>query len=741
MSFRSEILLLIIFLLPMSTMAQSPADAQDQSPEPDGVKSGGYIIHQSIDLGVRDSEVTGSSGMYGTLVNLHTGPRILDQTFSMRSEDQHGFLFDNLYVNSTGWGGDANNVLRARAEKIHWYDFHASFRRDQNFFDYDLLANPLNPSTSSPSVSVDNSPHSFATTRRMSDVDLTLLPESRVSFRLGYSRNNMTGPSYSTVHLGTEASLYQPWNTTLNSYRMGVDWKVLPRTVLSYDQYLDYYKGDTNWQLSPFGQALLPTGSPVSLGLVFNTAANQPCAIPAGSTSLVDSNGVLTNLSCNAYQSYSRTERIRTSTPTERVSFRSNYWARLELAGSFGYSSADMTSPVNESFEGFQSRSSTRDYTFTGPTAAHRISNVGDFSATVFLADHVRLVDKFSYWSFRSPGAANLLQTSDVCAPPNCNLLTPLSQTTQTTSATVTDESFNQTWKRNQIELVWDISRKFGARIGYRYGDQEVTHINNFTTGDVDHWLVHGHTAILGLWAKPIHGMRLNFDWEHTNNDDTIVRISPRKESRYRVQASYTPRPWAVLGGSVNIVEDRNNAFLVDYRGHNRNYGFTASLAPPRQRFSLDLAYNYNDFLQNSLVCFQDVPPSGVVLPVVTNAGSCTAYDSTNPLLTSGYYTNHTHYGTSALVVRPVKRVTTKLGYSITSVGGSTPQFNNLEPAGDLHYKYHQPLAALGVDLGHRLTWNTVWNYYQYGEGSFVGPTAPRYFHANNTTISLHYEF
>jgi signal transduction histidine kinase len=58
-------------------------------------------------------------------------------------------------------------------------------------------------------------------------------------------------------------------------------------------------------------------------------------------------------------------------------------------------------------------------------------------------------------------------------------------------------------------------------------------------------------------------------------------------------------------------------------------------------------------------------------------------------------------------------------------VGGSTPQFNNLEPAGALHYKYHQPMAALGVDLGHRLTWNAVWNYYQYAEGSFVGPTAP----------------
>ena len=78
------------------------------------MKNGGYIIHQSMDLGVRDSEVTGSSGMYGTLVNLHTGPRVLDQTLSMRSEDQHGFLFDNLYVNSSGWGGDARTTSCVR---------------------------------------------------------------------------------------------------------------------------------------------------------------------------------------------------------------------------------------------------------------------------------------------------------------------------------------------------------------------------------------------------------------------------------------------------------------------------------------------------------------------------------------------------------------------------------------------------------------------------------------------------
>ena len=30
---------------------------------------------------------------------------------------------------------------------------------------------------------------------------------------------------------------------------------------------------------------------------------------------------------------------------------------------------------------------------------------------------------------------------------------------------------------------------------------------------------------------------------------------------------------------------------------------------------------------------------------------------------------------------------------------------------------------------------------FQYAEGTSTVPTAPRYFHANNTTLSVHYEF
>jgi len=726
------------------TPTASPTPAPAAPAEPDGVTRGGYQIRSSIELGYRSNDVTGSGDMYDTLVNLQTGPRILDQTLTMQSGDHQGLLFDDLYLNSFGWGGDPNNALRLRADKNKWYNLQGSFRRDQYFSDYDLWANPLNPPTSTPSIPVLNSPHEFATTRRMSDFDLTVLPQSSVSFGLGYSHNNMTGPSYSSIHEGTEASLLQDWNTTMNSYRLGVDFRVAPRTVLSYDQFLDYYKGDTDYQLNPINEALVPSTpiSSASLGLSIDTANKEPCGVVPPATSLVVG-GTLTNVTCSAYFSYLRNQRIRTSTPTERVSLRSNYFQRVELVASFSYSSATSSTPLVESFNGLITRTATRAFLGTGEASANRISDTADLGATVHLTKHLRLIEKLYFWAYRIPENGNFNEVDSDCVNTKaCTLLTPLSATAPTAVPTLTLSSFNQTWTRNQTELAWDISKKAGARIGYRYGDREFNHFNDYLPGDEDHFVGLEKTALLGLWARPTHALRLNFDLEHTNYNAVFVRLSPRKEARYRFQTSFTPRSWATLGGSINIRQESNADAQTQFVGHNQNYGLTASLAP-RERFGMDLAYNFNSVIQNALICFSDTPPTGVILPFVVNANNndCAGNDTSNNLMANSYYTNHTNFGMATVRFKPAKRAMANVGYSITSVDGNVPQFNILQPLGTLQYKYQQPVANLSVDIARKWAFNMGWNYYQYAEGSFVGPTAPRYFHANSLTESLRYSF
>jgi hypothetical protein len=38
-------------------------------------------------------------------------------------------------------------------------------------------------------------------------------------------------------------------------------------------------------------------------------------------------------------------------------------------------------------------------------------------------------------------------------------------------------------------------------------------------------------------------------------------------------------------------------------------------------------------------------------------------------------------------------------------------------------------------------TWKGDYNYYSYGEGTPIGPTLPRSFHANNFTLAIRYAF
>jgi len=116
--------------------------------------------------------------------------------------------------------------------------------------------------------------------------------------------------------------------------------------------------------------------------------------------------------------------------------------------------------------------------------------------------------------------------------------------------------------------------------------------------------------------------------------------------------------------------------------------------------------------------------------------------DDTNSLLEAlGNYRTHTHFGSFSVMFKPVARVAARLGYSVTDVDGNTLILDPLQPLGPLASKLQQPLAALDINLSKNLTWHGGWNYYQYNEGSFVGPTTPRYFHANVTTLSLIYAF
>src|SRR6266567_5577691 len=109
LNIRGTALAISVIAFTVGTIAGPPAIAQDTTPPPspgDNIRFG-YAIHQSVDFGGCIVTQSGSGAMYDTLVNIHSGPRLLDSSIQMTAVNPaHALLFDHLSSNSFGYGGD-----------------------------------------------------------------------------------------------------------------------------------------------------------------------------------------------------------------------------------------------------------------------------------------------------------------------------------------------------------------------------------------------------------------------------------------------------------------------------------------------------------------------------------------------------------------------------------------------------------------------------------------------------------
>lgn len=763
-----------------------------------GVDAGNYNIQQSFEFGYRVTDFTGNQGTYDTFVNLGEGPRLLDFTTEMHSLNHTGSVFDRLFLSNFGYGGDPNNVSRLRVSKDNWYDFNVMFRRDLNVWDYSLLANPFNPTSTFANAPagfnpvLGNSPHEFETVRKLGDYDLTLLPQSKIRFRLGYSHASNDGPTFSSFHQGTEALLLQNWRTTENDYRFGVDFRIAPRTSISYDQFWSYYKGDTS-QADNNQLYALSDGTPVDIGVSLNNGANQPCSGTFTATGAV-------NPACNAYIAYSRQGNVRTGIPTEQLSFESNYYKNLQLSGRFSYAGGDMNVySYGESFAGRESRTNLRNLDAAGPIAGKHVEPTADFGATWFVTPKFHVLDTFNYSSFRDPASWNSgtceFFSSNLLTAPNLftpgftlpvQCVTPANGVTgtpthSTSSGPDVELSFARGFlKQEQIanlfQLNYDFTRKFGAHVGYRFrhraivqsafsqveeiyypsnanrgdcalvggllpegctdnGDGSFTFLTPSPAPDTDNIPINEHSGLFGFWARPNDRWRINFDTTLTSADHSFTRVSPRQWQEYRLRNNYKASNWLSLTGSLNILESRDNVTDIDNKQHNRNYGIGAILQPA-DRFLLELGYEYDDVYAQTLVCFVATP-----LPTGIDTTPCPVTGLTQAL---SVYTETSHFGYFDMMFRPVKKMTLHAGGNLTDNSGSALTLNAIEPTGPLDSRFYRPFAGVDYEFVHHWTGKAYWGYYGYNEDRLAVPQDqlyPRGFQGNMVTLSMRYAF
>ena len=645
---RAVAVALVALAMPLLAPAQQNVQAPPQGELPAGKMVDGYIVQQSVEFGGRITDVNGNHQVYDTLINLRDGPRLLGQELIMRSPTRDHGIFDSLYLSSFGYGGDPNDMTRLRIEKGRWYDFVGLYRRDENFFDFNVFANPLNlnpgigaalksaPNPAFPATSpipwlfdprsmpwFANSPHLQDTVRNMGDFNLTLFPDSKVRIRLGYARNDTQGRLDTTLETPIRSIISEHDRWRSDRYQFGIDFRPIKRTTISFDQFFEHDKVDPNFfdnNLSFFDTA---TGTPIDIGVLFPPSG---CTITPGVT-FVGTN--FNPAGCNiGLFSFNRSGRVRSDIPTSQLSFASNYFRKLDITGSGTYSSGESEFL---SYQEFINGSGTgkAPTLITGQTHTDRVSGNADLGLTYHFTPHWSASDKFRWLSWRDPG--NFDQINNTCTGltgPQLTLATagctPNPLTSDFFETLIASRIFVNTAKVNYQ------TRRFGGYVGYRYQRRELTGaptgesltLNSYylkengaepAPPDVPPLLpglttmknttrINEHTALAGVMLRPTSAWRINADVELLSADNSFTNIAPRHQQRVRFNTVYKVNRWASVNGSVHFVETRN-----DFATHiNSDSTVFAPFSPPPG----DPSSNPNLFPTNS-VAF----PAGVVDP------------------------------------------------------------------------------------------------------------------------------
>ena len=601
--------------------AQDPTPAAP-TPSPNA-KMGipeGYAAHQSVDLGGRMASIKGSGAMYDTLVNLQSGPRVQGETFEMHAlpGSKHD-LVDSLKAVGSGFGGDPNIFAKLDFSKGKTYEFSGLFRRDRQYFDYDLLGNPnintglsipIGPSTAPTGAfawpQVNHSSVMFNTVRRMTDTSLTLYPISKWTFRAGYSQSIFQGPTQTPSYNidKNNALLNEFQRNSTDGFTGEIDWKPVQGTRLTFEEQVNHYKADSYFTLSPSGfLAQEADGTPVYLGSWDSQTAYGISSCNTGSMGSAYTSATsytilsapqtaggrpIINPACDVATSYLRSQPTRILIPTEMLRLQSSSIKNVSMNGDFRYTLASMNLPnYYDNFQGLDAAATSITYTATA--SGHRAVISADYGIVWQATKKVSLSDQIDYSSVHQPGRATYTSKTTLSTPTTVvagnngfetiNYSGPLTTTvgTATSGSAFTGSNavtvpllayFGQSTLTNNLTGTWDASSRATLSLTYRYRTHTIAEGLNgvadnapLAAGQDNNGTVtiNESGGIFNAAIRPTSNWDVSGTVEALYDDNAFTPIGPRQTRHYRVHTMYKPRPWATVSGAFNDLERHNN--------------------------------------------------------------------------------------------------------------------------------------------------------------------------------------
>lgn len=567
----------------------------------------------TLDVGYRwNVGLRGSEDLYRSLVNLGEGPRLLGANLTMNSPLGAGKYVDRLQLNASAWGGDPYNTLRLFAEKSGAYQFSFDYR-NVNYFNYiPTFANPLL------SQGILLGQHSFDSTRRTMDFDLTLRPGATISPFIAYSRNSGFGPGVTTFTADeNEFAVTNQLRDTSDYYRGGVHFN-LPRMNLTLEQGFLTFKDDQR---------------------IFQTSGTNR---GNRTTPVLGQNVVLGQLDENYHS--------RGSTPVSRVQLTATPWDKLTVAGRFVYSKPDLDFDYDRRTVGnFVSLDVLRVFTGEFANASSEASRphiLGNLSVEFRPVERVHILESLVTDRFHIASSSSLGRSLTGTRP-----LSGPSDPNNTFATTESDANrFAVNLNQNQLEGVVDLTSRLSVRGGYRAVWSD-THLQSQASGEDQAVSLGRDIGLAGFSFRLPRKTDVSLDFEAGQGDRVYSRTDVLNYRKVRLRGRY--RPWEILtvSGAFSLMDHENTRPDLGYDFENRGFTVSVSLAPAGgKRLSASLDYSRSDLTSDILF---------IIPQLFTTDRSLYVEDS--------------HFGGLSLDVAVVRDVRVNMGYRVLSTTGNRP--------------------------------------------------------------------
>ena len=632
---------------------QVAAPTPETTGSPRGDNMGNYNMTQSFEFGYRFKLVGGDEGMYRSVDNIGNGLRLLGSNLTINSKDGHGHYFDEILLNTIGLGNDNYQAAVLRIQKNQLYRYDMTWRLNAYY---------------NPGLTVAGGAHLTDTTRRLQDHNLLLLPQSKIRFNLGYSRNTEDGPALSTaLEFDAAGSAYPVFSNVRrqwNEYRVGADVD-LAGFKLTILRRWDFFKDDT-----PFTSAGV---------FAAGTATDQ-----------------------TVVQQFQRSNPIHGSNP----GWLGNLFSRRKLWGvnaRFTYVSGRSDFALDESALGISQFGGAGSRQIVVGGQANRPELAGDFSFSLFPTERLTVVNNSSITSNRIDGNSSYSEVN-----PTTNLGT-----------TIYFQYLGIRTLTNSTDVNYRVRKWLGFYGGYHYSDRDIRTIdgsavpafaNSFAAFPFD-VSNHVNSGTAGIRIKPVAPLTIGLDGEVARAYHPLTPISDKNYHAINGRVEYRVKRLQ-LSTTYRQVYDLNPPLsFSNFSSHSRQYSANASWAPENW-FSVDASYTKLHLDTMDGLAFFAGP--------IGSRSTLQRGDSSE-------FVSNIHGANLGIRFGVGKRADLYVGYSITKDTGdgratavpaavTDPLQALLASVQTFPLTYQSPLARLSIKITPKLRWNAAYQFYGYGE-------------------------